>query len=248
MLTGRQTEILEYLKSKKHAKIGDIAGNIYVSETTVRRELAELERMGLLQREHGGAVFLENSEDISIGVRQIVNYQEKLAIAKMAEKNLPSFRTLFIDNSSTALMLAQRIGLRHRTVVTNGITAAMQLGSSEDTTVNLVGGRLNHSTSSLIGGNAVLELGKMQFHLMICSCTSIGKGGVYESSADQCDVKRAALMNSAYKVLLVDRTKFNDRAMYRTARLSDFDAIYTDAPDELLEELREGGNVNIFNA
>lgn len=247
MLTNRQNEIIDYLRERKHAKIGEIAKHIYVSETTVRRELTELKRMGLIQRDHGGAVILDNADDISIGVRQIYKFEEKLTIAKMAERHLPEYKTVFIDNSSTALMLAQRLNLKYKTVVTNGITAAMQLGKEEDTTVYLVGGRFNYSTSSLIGGETLREIEQMQFHLMLCSCTSINARGAFESSADQRDVKRAALQNSRYRILLADDTKFNDNSMYRTSRLSDFDEIYTNAENAAISELRKIEGVRILN-
>ena len=59
--------------------------------------------------------------------------------------------------------------------------------------------------------------------------------------------KRAALLNSRYKILLADSTKFNSDAMFRTCALRDFDAIYTNAPDDVLAPLREMEGVRIFN-
>ena len=248
MLTIRQNEIVKYLEAKKHAKINDIAGHFYISGATVRRELTELERMGLVHRDHGGVAIADNAQDMSISIRQILNADSKLTIARLAMGRMPDFSTVFIDNSSTAMVLAQRLNFKHKTVVTNGITVAAQLAKEPETTVLLLGGRFNYHSASLIGYQAVKELEQIQFHLTICSCTSINEKGAYESSFEQRDIKRAALLNSRHRILLADETKFNDSAMYRTCGLADFDVLYPNAPEELLSPLRAIPGVTIISS
>ena len=247
MLTNRQNDIVKYLETKKYAKIDEIAREFFISGATVRRELSELQRMGLVHRDHGGVAVVENAEEISISIRQILNADSKLLLARLAEGHLPDFQSVFIDNSSTALVLAQRMNFKHKTVVTNGITVAAQLAKEPETTVLLLGGRFNYHSASLIGYQAVKELEQIQFHLTICSCTSINEKGAYESSFEQRDIKRAALLNSQHKILLADEMKFNQTAMYRTCGLSDFDAVYTDAPETLLSPLRALSGVTIIS-
>lgn len=58
-LTYRQNEILEYLKKSKYAKINELAEKLFVSDATIRRELRELKKLGLLDRNHGGAVIVD---------------------------------------------------------------------------------------------------------------------------------------------------------------------------------------------
>ena len=139
------------------------------------------------------------------------------------------------------------MNFKHKTVMTNGITVAAQLAKEPETTVLLLGGRFNYHSASLIGYQAVKELEQMQFHLTICSCTSINEKGAYESSFEQRDIKRAALLNSQHKILLADETKFNHTALYRTCGLSDFDAIYTNAPEETLAPFRALDGVRIVS-
>ena len=248
MITSRQNEIVEFLKVKKHAKISEISEKFFISDATVRRELVQLERLGMVHRDHGGVAIADNADDISIVIRQILGADNKLMVAQMTKGRLPDFKTVFIDNSSTALVLAQRINFKHKTVVTNGTTVAMQLAKDSDTKVYLLGGKYNYYTGALVGNTTVKEIEQLQFHLMLCSCTSISEKGAFESSVDQRDVKRAALQNSRYKVLLVDDTKFNDNAMFRTCGLKDFDAIFTNATDAAIAPLREMEGVHIFNS
>ena len=247
MITNRQNEIVQFLREKKYAKISEIAERFFISGATVRRELTELERLGMVHRDHGGAAIAENAEDISISIRQILNADSKLLLARLAMARLPDYKTVFIDNSSTALVLAQRLNFKHKTVVTNGVTVAMQIAKEDDTSVYLLGGRYRFYSGALVGNATVREIEQLQFHLMISSCTSISLKGAYEGSMEQRDIKRAALLNSQYKILLVDDTKFSHNAMYRTSGLSDFDAIYTNADEETLAPFRALAGVRIVS-
>ncbi|MBO7377419.1 MAG: DeoR/GlpR transcriptional regulator [Clostridia bacterium] len=246
-LTFRQGQIIDYLTQKKHAKISEISKHIAASDATVRRELTELKKLGLIERDHGGAVILESADEISIFVRQKLGTNDKEETSRIANMKLPDFKTVFIDNSSTALIYTQRLNFAHKTVVTNGIVLAMQLARKKDVFVLMPGGSLAYNTNSLTGYNAIKAIDQLHFNLMICSCTSINENGVFESSLDQCEIKRTALKNSSYKVLLVDKTKFNDNSMYRTCSLSDFDAIYTNALDATVAPLRRLEGVKIIN-
>ena len=237
MLTARQNQIVTFLKVNKHARVDEIAKQFFISGSTARREIAALERMGILARSHGSASIVENAEEIPIVIRQVQGLEGKREVADLAIEKLPEFTTLFIDNSSTARILAQRLSFKNKTVVTNGVTVAIQLGADPDATVHLLGGKYNLHANALIGNSTVKAIEQMQFHLMLCSCTSINENGVFESSEDQMAVKRAALARSRYKILLVDKSKFNDNAMYRTCDLTDFDLIVTNASPEQLSPL-----------
>ena len=50
----RFEKIMEYLREKKTAPVNVLAKRLFVSEATMRRDLSELERKGLVKRLHGG--------------------------------------------------------------------------------------------------------------------------------------------------------------------------------------------------
>ena len=244
-LTFRQNEILEFLKTRKYAKIGELSKGLHVSEATIRRELTEMKKLGLLERNHGGAVILETTSEVNISVRQESNTQDKRETAVIALNKLPNFKTVFVDNSSTALILALQMDFRHKTVVTNGLMLAMELSKRDDVTVLLPGGILN--TNSVLGSYTIRNISNMHFNLMICSCAAINENGTSENSLEQSELKKQAIINSTNKVLLVDKTKFADDCMYKTATLSEYNAIFTNADDETIEPLKNLKGVNIFN-
>ena len=87
----RRELILEYLRQKRTAKVSLLAEKIHVSEATMRRDLAELERMGFIKRVHGGAALVDSaSQELSMFIRERQNEAAKRIIAQKASRHLSS--------------------------------------------------------------------------------------------------------------------------------------------------------------
>lgn len=229
-LTERQNEILKRLKENKSAVVSVLAKELYVSEATIRRDLAEMKNMGLIERSHGGALLPENAEEISIFFRMQKNANEKERAATKALPHIPPFKSVFIDSSSTALALAERIDLSYKTVVTNNLQTAIQLSQKPNINLILLGGTVHFNTNSSMGSWTVRQLSDFSFDLMISSCAAVIDSEVFERSLEQKELKRAAFKRCQKRVLLVDHTKFSAQGTYRLSALSEYDLIAVDAP------------------
>ena len=227
-LTERQNEILKRLKESKSAGVNELAQALYVSEATIRRDLAEMKSMGLVERSHGGALLPENAEEISIFFRMEKNANEKERVATKALPYIPSFKSLFIDSSSTALALAERLDLSFKTVVTNNLQTAIQLSKKPNLNLILLGGNVHFNTNSATGSWTARQLEDFAFDLMISSCAAVIDDEVFERSLDQKEIKRAAFKRCKKKILLIDHTKFTAHGTYRLSALSDYDLVVTD--------------------
>ncbi|MBO5736583.1 MAG: DeoR/GlpR transcriptional regulator [Clostridia bacterium] len=227
-LTERQNEILKWLKENKTAGVNELAKALFVSEATIRRDLAEMKSMGLVERSHGGALLPENAEEISIFFRMEKNANEKERAATKALPYIPSFKSLFIDSSSTALALAERLDLSFKTVVTNNLQTAIQLSKKPNLNLILLGGNVHFNTNSATGSWTARQLEDFAFDLMISSCAAVIGDATFERSLDQKEIKRAAFMRCKQKILLIDHTKFSAHGTYRLAALSDYDLVVTD--------------------
>lgn len=224
----RNDKILEYLKENKRAKVSELAQKMFVSETTVRRALDELMDFGLVERTHGGAVLHENADEISVFVRVNKNPKEKERVATVALSCMPEFGTVFLDSSTTALALAGRLNLSHKTVVTNNLQAAMLLSGRHDVSLIFLGGEVLYRSNSVAGSMTMRELSGMRFDLMLASCTAVEQDGAFENSLGQCEIKRLAFEQSRKRILLADSSKFQEKGTYQVASLSDFDLVVTD--------------------
>ena len=229
-LTERQNEILRRLKEQKTAAVNKLAKELYVSEATIRRDLAEMQNLGLVERSHGGALLPENAEEVSIFFRMERNASEKEKVATKALPHIPPFKSVFLDSSSTALALAERIELNRKTVVTNNLQTAIQFSKKPNITLILLGGSVHFNTNSTTGSWTARQLEDFSFDLMISSCAAIIGNDVFERSLEQKEIKRAAFNRSQKRVLLIDHTKFQSHGTYRMASLSEYDLVVTDAP------------------
>lgn len=227
-LNERHNAILTFLKENRTADVRELAKLLFVSEATVRRDLTEMQKLGLIERSHGGAVLGDNADEISIFVRMNKNSKEKERAATNALRYIPDFRSVFIDSSSTALALAERMNLAFKTVVTNNLQTAILLSKKKDINLIILGGSVQYNTVSANGSFTVRQLEEFSFDLMIASCAAVNDGEVLERSLEQKEIKAAAIKRSKFKLLVFDCSKYGAHGSYRVAHFTDFDVAVTD--------------------
>lgn len=246
MLTNeRQEEILNILKKRHSATVKNLATALFVSDATIRRDLNEMQKLGLIERSHGGAVILEEADEVSIFVRINENAKEKERAAFQALNVIPKdFKSVFLDSSSTVLALAQRLDLSHKTVMTNNLQTAIALSRMDNVNLLIPGGNIFSKGNSVVGSWTTSLLKDFSFDLMLCSCAAIKDKCAFENSIEQREVKRSAFERSEKKILICDHSKLTKKATYMFQPLSAFDNVVfdylTDEDKNLLE------NVSIY--
>lgn len=243
----RFLRIIDYLKTHNSATVEELAKMLYVSIATIRRDLTELQKRGQVKRSHGGAILAEGTDEISIFIRQIKNANEKDIAISVALKHMPDYQTVFIDNSSTCLALAERMNLTHKTVVTNGLQVAMNISRKNNVNLIMPGGEVRFNTAAVLGSMAASNLNRFNFDLSITSCAAVDKDGTYELTLETTEIKKIAIERSKKRVLLFDNTKANTLATYRTATLKSYDFIFTNADAASINMLDPDKACNILN-
>ena len=249
-INERANAIIDYLRIHKKATIGELAEHLYASESTVRRDLAEMQSVGLIARYHGGAILLDGNGEVSIFARAERDAASKDACTELAIKKLDGligYNTIFIDNSSTCLALAKKLDFAKKTVITNGLQIALALSQKPSIQLILLGGIVNPSTSAITGSLAIRTLEDLSIDLMLSSCAGIKEDGTYELSLETAQLKQVALVNSKQKALLVTDKKFGADGSYRVSVLGEYDYIITDAADQKIAPYSAAG-VKIFNS
>ncbi len=227
-MNERHDKILSILKENKSIDVKTLAKSLFVSEATVRRDLSEMQKLGLVERSRGGAFLPDNAEEISIFVRMAKNAKEKEQVATKALSLLPEFRSVFIDSSSTALALAERMDLSYKTVVTNNLQTAILLSKKPNINLILLGGNVQYNTISATGAFTARQLSEFSFDLMILSCAAVSNGEAFERSLEQKEIKFAAFQRSKKRILLFDSAKYSEFGAYSLGKLDDFDMFITD--------------------
>ena len=151
----RRREIAERLRTTGSVTVAELEERFGISSMTARRDLADLERQGLARRTHGGAILpaISAHED-SFVHRLEAATDAKLALARAAVSLVAPQESVFLDSSSTAYFVAQRIleqGLEV-TVITNSLPVMDLIGTSSSPNVELIGvcGTLRPLTRSFV--------------------------------------------------------------------------------------------------
>lgn len=228
----REYDILNYLKNNKRATVDELANMLYVSAASIRRDLNEMQKEGLVKRTHGGVLYNEKTDETSVMIRKTQNAALKEKAVTLSLKHIPDFEIVFIDDSSTCLMLAERLDLTHKTVVTNGLQLALLLNKRNNVNVFLPGGNLVGNPGTLVGSATIEALSKFRFELTLTSCAAVDAKGTNEKFSDTAILKRIAINHGEKNILLFDSTKLTRTAPYFTVPLSHYDAIFTDSPDK----------------
>ncbi|MFJ8065509.1 DeoR/GlpR family DNA-binding transcription regulator [Psychrobacillus sp. NPDC096426] len=214
LVPERQKKIITIVNKNKTARVSELSKLLKVTEETIRRDLEKLETEGKLTRTHGGAITTQEEEgDIPYFQREVMNKEEKMAVAKEAVKMIKDDDIICLDASSTALYLAKLLTNHRITVLTNSIRVSVELANQPKIQVILIGGNLSSSSLSLVGPLTVNTLERYHVNKVFFSCKGLHKQwGISDSNEQQAIVKRKMIEMADEKILLLDHTKLEKKA------------------------------------
>lgn len=227
----RQNQIYEILKEKKSISVDKLTKILYVSQSTIRRDLTEMEKRGLVKRTYGGVVLQESpNEETSLLLRETTNVKEKKKIAEIASRLLKDNLSLFIDSSSTCTYLVPYMrNFKNLNIATNGLRIGLLLSEQTSCQIFLASGYIHSRSNSILGNLTVKTLERIHCDCSIISCSGLDLTfGLSETTIDQSEVKIAMAENSNKIILLADHTKFDDAKLFKSIPLSKISTIVTD--------------------
>jgi DeoR/GlpR family transcriptional regulator of sugar metabolism len=237
----RDEKILAVLQEKTACTVYELSQVLYVSESTVRRDLSRMEQKGLITRTFGGAIIKSNPvfEDTSFFLREKENLQEKRALCRQAVSYIQSNTSLFIDSSTTCLQIASMLNdVKNLLIVTNGLMIANELVTRTKHRVTVLGGDIQPSTNSVLGSNAEKMLSGLHAALSILSSSAVDLHfGFSEQAEGQASLKKIMLANSDRSIFLIHDSKINKKSLAQTCAVKDASIIISTAafPDEYLK-------------
>src|SRR5579859_6599346 len=242
---GRGERILQTLLRTGQVSVDDLAAQLEVSVATVRRELTELERQGLLRRTHGGAISVEPllyepfRHQSSFQEQEQQHVEEKRRIALVAADLVNDGETIALTAGTTTTQVARNI--RHRkgiTIVTNTVNVAMELSYRSDLTVFVTGGFLHGGWFSLVGSAGIHAVGEMFVDKVFIGVNGIhAERGLTAHHVDEAAMNRAMIRQARKKIVVTDHTKLGYVATALICGIDEIDMLITDsaAADEAIE-------------
>lgn len=238
MLTPeRHQRILDLLKEKEVIRIQEITEATGASESTIRRDLSELEEQKLLQRVHGGASSLPRKmEESTFLERAMRNEKEKTAIAKYAAGLVNEHDSVYLDAGTTTYRMIPYLPQDNLVVVTNGVNIALELLKRNIKTI-LLGGELKARTWAVVGRDAVTTIGQYRFDKCFLGINGIdAEHGLTTPDPDEAHVKQLALRYSDEKYVLADSSKFSRITFAKVAELDGLHVITDEGLDDVQRE------------
>ena len=238
MLTQqRHEEILRLLQENGSVSVNELTERLETSESTIRRDLLALDRMGKLHRVHGGATRTERqfllSED-NIEEKIAKNIDEKRRIAAYAAEQIQPGDFIYLDAGTTTLLVIDYLTIdpSEVTFVTNGIMHGREL-SRRGYRVYLLGGELKATTEAIVGIAAAQNLMNYNFSKAFLGTNGISsKFGYSTADTDEAFLKTAAVDRSFVSYVLADSSKFGKVSTVTFGTLNSSAIITDDLPDQ----------------
>ncbi|AWB91703.1 DeoR/GlpR family DNA-binding transcription regulator [Aeromicrobium chenweiae] len=244
----RQQLLVERLHLDGRLVVIDLADELGVSSETIRRDLAVLERDGLAQRVHGGAVAARALTILEPGLAQrtSTNAAEKERIAREAAVFLPEpGGSMVLDAGTTISHLVDLIPLdQPYTVLTHAIPTASKLTAIPSVSLHLLGGRVRGVTAAAVGQSTVDALAAVQVDVCFLATNAASPThGLSTPDVEEAAVKRALARSARRVVAVFDSSKFSVEHVFSFASYDDLDVVVTDknARDEDVQAIRARG-------
>ena len=235
----RKQLILEKVMKDKFVSLEYLVKALETSESTVRRDLDELESERKLRRVHGGAESLHFlQEEESNQEKSIKNIQEKTRIAQKAASLIQEYDVIFIDAGTTNELLVNELHDPSVTVVTNSIHHATKLVERNIPTV-IIGGVVKRSTDASIGGVALNQIGQLNFDKAFIGMNGIDDGFFTTPDMEEGAVKRAILENAKRTYVLADASKLGQTSFAKVAPISRARLITNQTESEVIQKIKE---------
>lgn len=218
----RRSEILKIMQDRVVCNAETLAKTLNVSVATIRRELIDMEREGLISRFHGGArlsdaQIFENSMQLKYALAK----EEKQRIAQYAANLIKDGSTIFIDAGTSTLLMIDYIHAKDIKVYTIGIPHIQKLCEKHIQTI-ILGGQVKSNTQAVTGMMTVEQMEQLHFDYSFLGTNGISyQMGFTTPEQYEGMVKHLAIQRAEFSYVLADSTKFNKVFLVQFARLNE---------------------------
>lgn len=245
--TERHHLILKMLQHNQTVRLQDIATETGSSESTIRRDLIELEHQKKLKRIHGGAAKLQGKlQESSMSEKTSKNLQTKQQIGQIAASYIEEGDTVYLDAGSTVFEMIPFLP-PSIIVVTNGISHTDALLARGCKTI-LTGGIAKPSTKALIGRGAVHSLQHYRFDKCFLGVNGIHPDyGFTTPDEEEAQIKELAIQLSREAYILADHSKFQEVAFAKFADLTQAIVVTTSESSESLQAFPKNTKLEVMD-
>lgn len=230
----RQQAIADLVTQRGRLSVAELAERFDVTTETVRRDLSQLERAGVVRRVHGGAVPSKALAmlELAVNERDTSHAEQKDKVATAALDFLPTDGgSILLDAGTTTARLASLLPHDQSfTVFTNAVPIAGRLASRDNVELHLLPGRVRRTTQAAVGVETVNALEALRTDVAFIGTNGLSTAhGLSTPDPSEAAAKRAMIASARQVVVLADSSKIGAESTIRFGDLDQVDVLVTDS-------------------
>nr|WP_270315421.1 DeoR/GlpR family DNA-binding transcription regulator [Streptococcus infantarius] len=234
---------MEKLSHDKFVRLDDLVSLLDTSESTVRRDLDELESERKLHRVHGGAELPHSlQEEFTNQQKSIKNIQEKMQVARKAASLISNDDVIFVDAGTTNELLLGYLNQDNLTVVTNSIHHAAKLVDKNIQTI-IIGGHVKKSTDASIGAVAYEQIKQLNFDKAFLGINGIDEEFLTTPDMEEAVIKKTVIENARKSYIVTDSSKIGRVFFAKVDKIENATIITNQSSGALMKKIKENTRV-----
>lgn len=232
IVLDRRARVLDLLETQGQVKVAELSKMFKVSEVTIRNDLTQLEKKGLLIRARGGAIRSQGvGVDYALNVKAKKFFKEKRAIGLKAAELVNEGDTIILDSGSTTMEIARNLGhFRELTVITNALNIARQLAEFPNIKIIMPGGILRKKALAMVGPSAETAIRNYFCDKLFLGVDGIDPHyGISTPNVEEAHLNRIMIEISREVIVVTDSSKFGKRSLALITPMNKVHTVITDS-------------------
>lgn len=234
MKSNRIEAMAEYIDSRMVVSMEELCQHFGMSINTIRRDVAQLQKMGKINKVYGGVQAARGGELVSFHARRTQNEREKTIVGQLAAQYVKDGDAIFIDSGTTTREMVRHLtGKQNLVILTHSLSVLNEGYMLPGATVIVLPGMLDRDTGSFTGPNTTRELRRYNITTAFMAASGYSlTNQVTNSSVQEFEIKQAAVEHSKRSILLLDHYKFGKNGLLTYAQMGAFSSVIVDQAPE----------------
>jgi DeoR family transcriptional regulator, fructose operon transcriptional repressor len=243
LIAERKSRLKELLARRGMSGLDSLAAELSVSQSTVRRDVEQLEQEGLVERTHGGVIWIgdrrgngaaggaggsDTARPYAFDGRMGYRLDAKQQIARAARRLVQPGQTILVDGGTTTFYFCRELLGQSMQIVTNSLPIANLFLNDDHVELVLTGGQMYPRYGVLLGPVVESFVAGMHASTLFLSAAAINAGSVYNQNLLLVAAEKRMMQQVQQVVLLADGSKFGQQALATLCRLDEVDVVVSD--------------------
>lgn len=249
MRNVRLKQMEQFIVEKRFSTIEEISETFHIHPNTARADIRELAERGLVQKRYGGIEYVAPNLQISFDERRMKNIAAKKDIGRKAVTLLEEDDVIYVDTGSTAIQLLQKDNPlpRRLTIISSSLEVLQSVSANADYTLFALPGQLNRQINAFVSLETIESLKTYNVNKCFIGARGVSaKGELSSASSIDAKVKSTAIDISRTVILMADRQKAEQTALFNFATLSQIDYWVCDESTQEIELLAKNYNFKLI--